>query len=220
MRFARVQLRLHTGEKRKEGKENGSAVAKSMSSSLHVNGGYGRCSGQTQEPKVFFSPREIRGGRMTVPVSAGRRQRLWTPSSSRGRGVAKRPLGKLSGRQDSRERSRSAWFPTIWQRLEAKDSFKGGSHARAVSIANGTSRLWILTPGTPGRCSLAGRNRPRAQRLLKPREEQTGAPGLELCFVEASRKALVGRYQLTANPDPREGPRLMCNEPGNPRAKT
>lgn len=104
---------------------------------------------------------------MTVPVSAGRRQRLWTPSSSRGRGVAKRLLGKLSEHQDSRERSRSVWFPTIWQQLEAKDLFKGGSHARALSITNGISRLWILTPGTPGRCSLAGCNRARAQRLLK-----------------------------------------------------
>lgn len=114
----------NTGEEQKEGEENGSAVAKDIFSSVHVNESYGRTTEINKEPKIFFSPREIRGGRMTIPVSAGRRQRLWTPSSSHGRDAAKRPLGKLSEHQDSRERSQSFWFPTIWQQLEAKDSFR------------------------------------------------------------------------------------------------
>lgn len=100
---------------------------------------------------------------MIVPVSAGRRRHLWTPSSLHGRDVARRPLGKPSERQDSRERSRSFWFPTTWQQLEARDSFKGGSHARAVSVTNGILRLWLLAPGMPGGCSLAGRTAKREQ---------------------------------------------------------
>lgn len=111
-----------------------------------------------KEPKIFFSPREIWGGRTTVPVSAGRRQRLWTPSSSRGRGVAKQPLGKPSEHQDSRERSRSFWFPTTWQQLEAKDSFRQRGFTCTCGLRhNGISRLWLLAPGTLGGCSLAGR---------------------------------------------------------------
>jgi len=77
-------------------------------------------------------PREIGGGKMTVPVSAGRRRRLWTPSSSRGRGAARRPSGKPSARRDSRERSRSFWFPTTWQQLEAKDWFRQSGFTRGL----------------------------------------------------------------------------------------
>lgn len=110
-----------------------------------------------KEPKIFISPREIRGGRMTIPVSAGRRQHLWTPSSSRGKDAAKRQSGKPSERRDSRERSRSSWFPTTWQQLGAKDSFRQrgfrctcGLHHKRYFEAG------LLAPGAPGGCSPAG----------------------------------------------------------------
>lgn len=109
-------------------------MAKGIFLSLRVNESYERCSEKNKEPKIFFSPRESGGGRTTVPVSARRRQRLWTPSSSHGRGAAKRPWGKPSERQDSRERSRSFWFPTTWQQLEAKDSFRQRGFTRTRGL--------------------------------------------------------------------------------------
>lgn len=138
-------------------------MAKGIFSSLYIDS-YGKCSTKNKEPKIFFSPRLIREGRMTIPVSAGRRQRLWTPSSSRGRGAAKRPLGKPSEHQGSRERSQSFWCPTTWQQLEAKDLFR----QRGFTCAHGLCHKWYFEALAPRSryargCSLAGRTAKREQ---------------------------------------------------------
>lgn len=104
---------------------------------------------------------------MTVPVSAGRRQRLWTPSSWRGRGEVRQPWGKLSGHQDSRERSRSFWFPTIWQQLEGKICSKR-VHVHAQSVTNGIQgagpSLQVGQEAAPQTVALLrGNDQPRAQ---------------------------------------------------------
>lgn len=46
-----------TGEEQKEGEENGSAVAKGIFSSVHVNESYGRTTEINKEPKNIFQPK-------------------------------------------------------------------------------------------------------------------------------------------------------------------
>lgn len=132
---------------------------------------------------------------MTIPVSAGRRQRLWTPSSSRGKDAAKRRSGKPSERRDSRERSRSSWFPTTWQQLGAKDSFRqrgfrctrGLCHKRYFEAG-------LLAPGAPGGCSPAGHAAKGQQptRGSAPAQTKGGTPR---GTTTSALFQLIGRHQ-------------------------